>query len=389
MLKEKRDSIIKEMITKSNRCEGMAVRNIGLDILRILSMIFVLTLHYLGAGGILEEVSFGTFEYVVSWGIEGYAFAGVNCFVLITGYFMSDKKWKLSGIVRLFIHILFYSICCYIVSVIIAPSTFKYYLSSIIHVLTPALSGEWWYVSCYIQLFFLMPILNAAIVYMDKKTYRMSLVVLLMITSLMPTFGIWKSAEWCTGNDVLWFVTLYLISAYIKKYNVTINSTKSLVIYFLSGGMMVISRLLVANLTLYILGSIKGENLMYTYNSILTVVMAISLFMCTKNISIKSPMIQKIITVLSQYSFGVYLWHANPNISKLLFQYIEATHFAHRPLEMIIQMLIFIVVCYLIGVGCDFIFAKFEQMVNLKKIILGIDLKINQINTKSNYMEDK
>ena len=66
----------------------LSSRNISLDILRILSMIFVVSLHYLGNGGgyyniINGDVSLITLNYTISSLLESLSIVGVNCFVAI------------------------------------------------------------------------------------------------------------------------------------------------------------------------------------------------------------------------------------------------------------------------------------------------------------------
>ena len=282
------------------------------------------------------------------------------------------------GILNLITHTLFFSIGCFAVSQLLPP-TDSFGISRILNVLTPSLSGEWWFVSCYFQLYLLMPLLNAAISKMDKKAYSISLVLLLVITSVMPCIGIWKSAQWTTGNDTLWFITLYLISAYIKKFNISFKSSKSLIVYIIAGAGMVLSRLVIGTVTSTVFGSVKAENIMYTYNSVLTVIASIALFMFMKDITLKGKTTIKIVAFLSKYSFGVYLWHANPNISKYLFGFINSARFAHRLGAMIGYMIIMVVVCYLIGVVCDYIFIVFEKLLRLRKLTSWIDMKVNKL----------
>ena len=60
-------------------------RNLGIDILRIVSMIGVVFLHILGHGGLLDsQLSPAKFSMV--WFLELLAYPAVNCFILISGY---------------------------------------------------------------------------------------------------------------------------------------------------------------------------------------------------------------------------------------------------------------------------------------------------------------
>lgn len=68
-------------------------RNTGLDLLRIMAMLMILTLHYLGKGGALQVE--GKTSYIV-WFLEISCMVAVNVYILISGYFLVDSKfsWK-------------------------------------------------------------------------------------------------------------------------------------------------------------------------------------------------------------------------------------------------------------------------------------------------------
>lgn len=64
----------------------MKERESGIEILRMTSMLMVVTLHVLGAGGILDTVEPLSLNYAVCWFLEIANYGAVNCFGLISGY---------------------------------------------------------------------------------------------------------------------------------------------------------------------------------------------------------------------------------------------------------------------------------------------------------------
>ena len=82
-------------------------RNYGIDLLRIVSMIMVVLLHVLGAGGLLEA-TFGINNKIV-WLLEVFAFCAVNCYALISGYVGVNSKFKLSNILILWLQVFIYN----------------------------------------------------------------------------------------------------------------------------------------------------------------------------------------------------------------------------------------------------------------------------------------
>ena len=70
----------------------------NIELLRIIAMFFVVSLHYLGKGGTLlpygdENFTFNTW---FAWLIEAFAYVAVNVYVLIAGYFLVDAKFKMA-----------------------------------------------------------------------------------------------------------------------------------------------------------------------------------------------------------------------------------------------------------------------------------------------------
>ena len=80
---------------------------VGIELLRIIAMMMVVGLHYLNFGGILW--SDAIVNRRIAWGVESFLFVAVNCYVLISGYFLvimkkfAGLKLALYGDIQLFI----------------------------------------------------------------------------------------------------------------------------------------------------------------------------------------------------------------------------------------------------------------------------------------------
>jgi len=142
-----------------------------------------------------------------------FIFIGVNVFVLISGFFRI--KTSLKGFLKIYVMMAFYLLFSYAVEIyanydkISSSEIFSYSLS----ILFPFNNGKWWFLDSYIILFLMAPLLNSAIDALNKKqmTY---ILVLLTISNLY--FGYWKHIENVDGFNVLNFVYLYFIGAYLK-----------------------------------------------------------------------------------------------------------------------------------------------------------------------------
>lgn len=67
-------------------------RYYGIDILRIFSMLGVVLLHMLGAGGVLANSVRGNENYFAAWFLEIAAMCSVNVFAAMTGFLYGRSK---------------------------------------------------------------------------------------------------------------------------------------------------------------------------------------------------------------------------------------------------------------------------------------------------------
>ena len=113
-------------------------RQANFELLRIVAMFMIIALHYLVKGGI--AVPFAESDNsvnCVAWLIEAFCIVAVNCYVLISGYFMLESAWKPGRVVSLLCQVLFYALllpCALIVTGVISGS------DMVCHILSAALS---------------------------------------------------------------------------------------------------------------------------------------------------------------------------------------------------------------------------------------------------------
>lgn len=101
------------------------VRDSNIELLRIVSMLMIVILHFLMHGRILKWSAFGSKEYAIYWMIEAFVFVCVNVFVIISGYFLCLSKFKVSRLTKVWFQVLFYSIICTICCMAIGGGIYK------------------------------------------------------------------------------------------------------------------------------------------------------------------------------------------------------------------------------------------------------------------------
>ena len=70
----------------------MKERNQGIDYLRLTCMMMVVSMHYFGWGGVINSTETSKLNVIIASGVSVFCRVAVNCFILITGYFISEDN---------------------------------------------------------------------------------------------------------------------------------------------------------------------------------------------------------------------------------------------------------------------------------------------------------
>lgn len=152
-------------------------------------------------------------------------YIGVNCFILISGYYGVKLRWK--NLLSLFIACAIYGVVGYLFHIWYDGASIG--KSLICNSLLLFSHSSWWYINCYLILLLVSPLLNAGIERMSKHQHQVTIVGL---TICQIYFGYF----WCQcmfddgGYSFMQFLYMYIIGAYIHKY--TTPSKQKRNIYF-------------------------------------------------------------------------------------------------------------------------------------------------------------
>ena len=293
-------------------------RNYSIDLLRILSMFMIVCLHSMSHGGMYEfSDGLGGVNLYSIWFHfeESICILGVDIFVLISGYFLVNQKFRLSKLYKIVIQTLFYSWLLLIVLLALRGNQ-NMGLRTIISAVLPVSYNEYWFVSAYVGMYILSPILNKLVRNVDFKCHLGVILLCVGYFSVWNTFIPYSEPMGVNrlGQSVAWFATLYLIGGYIRFY---INKiSKIYLIFILSISCLFFSWLileLVSDMVGLHLGSVITDY-WYHYSSFPVLVASVSLFIWFKSISIESNFVKGVVKSVAPLCFGVYLIHDNPNM---------------------------------------------------------------------------
>lgn len=133
-------------------------RQCNFELLRIVCMIMIILSYYCYHGGILFQGDGVIIIFAQLLKLGGKL--GVTGFVLITGYFMCEKQFKLSSVFKVGLQTIFYSVLMLIVCFAQNKSIGLFYLPKLIFSL---IYNTYWFVTAYIGMYLLILFLNIVV----------------------------------------------------------------------------------------------------------------------------------------------------------------------------------------------------------------------------------
>lgn len=157
-----------------------------------------------------EPTSIGNW-LIASLGMWGKT--GINCFVLITGYFMCNSQITLRKFLKLTLQIMFYGLIIYLIIAATGHDTLS--LFQILYNSSPIKSVGGEFTSCYILFFLLVPFLKVLVNNLSKFKHLALIALCILISSFA-----WVTHAKSHINYVTWFSVIFFIGSYIRKYEI-------------------------------------------------------------------------------------------------------------------------------------------------------------------------
>ena len=328
--------------------ERMKRREANFELLRIVAMLMIITLHYLDKGGILPkaEEAFSPAGYL-AWALEALCVCSVNVYVLISAYFLADREYQPMRAVKIWRQVLFYSLA--IAVVFYVPATITVYrvqgsvplstfsLYEMLHYIFPIVTEHYWFATSYILMTLFAPLLNEGLKKLPRKQYRLGVVFLVLLLSVSKSVLPVTLETDRLGYDAIWFLCLYLIGTYIRlRENETarekLRARKPFAGYLFCSA-AIFASLVIVHAFYEKTGSLAGYiNRQYQYNSIFCLAASVCLFLAFQNICIPEGKLAAAICRIAGTSFGVYLIHEHLCMRYLWNQWLHTAEFADTPL---------------------------------------------------------
>lgn len=194
-------------------------RNYGIDLLRLISMFYVLVLHALGRGGVLDNTVRLSAQYQFSWFMQLWSFCAVDIFALISGYVgysEKTKKYNYANYLVMWLQVVAYSVGLALLFYLYNPELVT--RQQLLRMFFPVSNQLYWYFNAYTGLFFVIPLINNAVRQSSRDDLRKAFLGCILLFSVLEfIIGGFKLER---GYSFAWLVILYFLGATIKKCDI-------------------------------------------------------------------------------------------------------------------------------------------------------------------------
>lgn len=346
---------IRERIHKS--APSCKERNSNLELYRIIVMLLIVAHHYVNSGlmSVMKEEPLhiqSIFLYLFGmWGKTG-----INCFVMITGYFMCKSHISLRKFMKLLLEVYFYNVV--ITGIFLLTGYARPSFSTVFYALVPIQSFGVNFVACFVVFYLLIPFLNLLIQTMNSKLHLRLILLCLLVYCMIGTIP-----KITLGvNYVSWFVVLYFIASYIRLYGFPIKISNR------NWGWLTLLSILISMASVVFMAWLStvfvNKNIPVFWfvadsNHIMALVTALCSFMFFKDLNIRYS---KVINLIGASTFGVLLIHANSDIMRQwLWQDILNNVGQYGTNTMVLHAILSVIAIFVICILVDMLRMRFVE----------------------------
>ena len=355
-------------------------RNSNFELMRITSMFMIVIWHFIFHSNILAKTS-GTLNLIIYF-IYIIVSIHVNSFILVSGYFQYNKKFKPRKIVSLITTTWFYKLIYAIIFSVTAIVTIT--KTEMLLFIQPfnfnyGFGEFYWFINMYIFLYLLSPFINKLIETLSQRQHKTLIIILLIMLSIVPTVTL-NSTLNNNGYTIASFVMLYIIGAYFGKYKLRENyhfknfsknkyQLLLLVLFIISIFLAITPKIITdyfENSTIEILSYVKylfGLKLI-DYISPVIILESVLYLLLFETFDFKSKFINKVASL----TFGIYLVHENNFLVKFLYDRLPISVNGVIYPNVIIKMLLYSIIIFIVSAIIEYIRQLISKLITKTKI---------------------
>ena len=292
---------------------------------------------------------------------------GVNIFIIISVWFLIDvefdKMLVYKKIKKIYLPVWFYSFGIYIFYVFILKNQFE--IQDFIKAIFPITFSINWFATAYLLFVFFVPYLGILNRNITQRQHKDLCIILIIFFVLFPTLlGKYSISALNHPSNMVWFIALYFITSYIKKYGLELKNILGIIIIVVVYVFFFVTIYLIDYHNIKLCYKEVSSSIYFMQiNSLPVFLCSYSIFLLFKNKKINCRGVNHIASLV----FGVYLIHDNPYIRKWIWQEVCQS-------EVLFNKDLFLLYAF-IGVSFIFIVCCFIEFIRKKIFLVLYKLK--------------
>lgn len=332
----------------------------NIDLLRLILMMMIVTLHYYGWTGLRSSTDIPSYNRIIAQCLSSLSWCAVNAFFMISGFLIRNKEVSISGmlivirIVKIWAKVFLINAIIYLLAII--GGVIPINVESLFCMMCPILSNRYWFITVFLLLTAVIPFIQNMLVRLSNVEVLILSLVLLTFDSIQPLFEHNGFGE--NGYGFLHSLTCLLIGYTIKRYySVKIGRGGYFLVYIASCFVGVI-------LYTFINSTFKiNVSILLCYNSPFYIMAAVGLICFFNSLSIKN----KVVSKLAPFSLGIFLIQSQV-IRDYIWEDFSHISFVQYTPYLLLHYLIVLVICLLAGITIDGATSKVIEFLTNKRL---------------------
>lgn len=345
------------------------VRSSNFELFRIILMIFIIAHHYVVNSGLTTLINVQSLDWNILF-LQFWGFGGkiaINCFILITGFFMIKGGWRRRKAITLYAEIKFYKILIFLalsVGIYNQPN-----FNSVVHCIFSVFYAMGYgrsFPEVFLLFYLFVPLINKMLNALNKKEWKYLILLLLFYYSV--TYTLIPSLNFKSIHYLGWFMTLYIIGGYIRMFPNKYTESPKLSFYS-SISALVFIFLSILIIDVLISWQIVPRGHYYYFamdsNKLSAVWLSVSIFLYVKTHKIQY---NRYINWAAKSTLGILLIHANSDLMRrfLWRDLLNVVGFYKSYPELIlihavVSVIGIYLVCLFLDKGREYFFTKCEK----------------------------
>jgi hypothetical protein len=350
------------------------IRNYGIDLVRIISMILIINHHIIYHGGPLFKTRIFSLEHKIFIFLNALCVSGVNSFGLISGYvgFHSHK----------FANLFYLSFTTYLYSITI-PQIYKYFKPNMYNFNYTNFILDYWYFIAYFTMYFFFPLINEGIIQIKQNTMFHFTINLFLIFSFLNE--ILKYSQRFKSSDIFilrdgfsysWLLILYLFGGYLGRFKIDINKKRNKYYFIKYISIVIILCVIKTQLTLNKIAKYNIRNIIINYASPTYLGISFSIIMIFSNINIKNKILIKLISFFAPLTYGIYLLHNHLLVRTYLMPYYFLWILKYKSIKIAIIEIMCSFGVFIFCAIIDYIRLCIFRLLKIKQLFVLLEKKI-------------